>query len=268
MRVAIVVVGLAAGGVTQASAAERSQTATDRYEGHSDDARDITNCPWGRPLENVCAPVDDAYRIGSSGSSVFRVPSWARSFRVSIRDDSGDRVAFAVYFDDDKGTDFQFANSSCAQHATLNLRSKTGKLRVERPLMFGNACGGAAARHTTGIVTVTFLSAPSTRPSPRLYVGGCSVSGVQAPFISSGFSGPTCSYTASKPGGYMAAVVGTWQIQITRGDRVIELGTTSGDMPCGAKGVIRGGDRVTIGMVGAGYLGVGDSFFPEGCTGS
>lgn len=261
--VAIVVVGLVAGGVTQASAAERSLTVTDRYEGHSGDASDITNCPWGRPLESVCAPVDDAYRVGSSGSSVFRVPTWARSFRVSIRDDSGDRVAFAVYFDEDKRDDFRFANSSCAQRATLNLRSKTGKLRVARPLMFGNACGGAAARHTTGIVTVTFLSVSSTQPSPRLYVGGCSVSGIQA-FGSVGFSGPTCSYTASKLGGYTAAVVGTWQIQITRGSRVIELGTTSGDMPCGAKGVIRRGDRVTIGMVGAGYVAVGDR---EECTG-
>jgi hypothetical protein len=81
-----------------------------------------------------------------------------------------------------------------------------------------------------------------------------------------GFSGWSCSYTASKPGGYFAA--GAWRIQIVRGEHTIELEAVT-DPHCSPTGFIRPGDRVTIARglslvplinagIDAGYVAAGD----------
>lgn len=206
------------------------------------------------PNKLVCGTANTAHSGAFSERTRFRAPSWARSVQVSISDDSGDPVGFRVYFDNDAIDDYRFTNSSCAQRATLNLKVNTKRISVARPITSG--CGARPALHTTGVVKATFSSRPAADPSPRAYIGGCSVEGVQA-IVSAGFSGSTCTYTASKPGGYVAVAVGMWRIEIVRGNDVIELDTVNAP-PCSEKGHIRPADRVTAQLFGAGYVGVGD----------
>lgn len=224
ITVALLIAGLAG----PAEAGERRRTVTAQYRGHSEPA-----------------PIVGSY--GTSERTRFSVPPWARSVSVSIHDDSGHPVAFLVYFDKETGDDFRFRNGSCTQRATLNLAKNTGRIFVARPLSPG--CGGPfpyvdeLGTHTTGVVRATFSSISSRHPSPRNYQAGCGV----AVIATIGF-GWSCTYTASKAGGYVGA--GMFSIEIVRGDEVIRVEWT--ERTCAQTGFIKPRDRVTatIGIAG------------------
>lgn len=248
--VTLVVTGL--GGV--ADAGERHRTQSAPYKGHSFES----DCRFGGNevvrdfWELECRQEKAVHDAVFSERSTFAVPTWARSVRVSIRDDSGRPVAFRIYVDKDAFDDYRFTNSTCGQRATLNLGTRTKRVSVARigPL---NNCG---APPTTGTVTATFSSKQSSRPSPRNYVSGCGVAGVSG--IGFGWS---CSYTASKAGGYFGA--GMWQIRIVRGGAAIELEALE-DPSCSPTGFIRAGDHVTVARTGVpfldpGYVAAGDN---------
>lgn len=236
-----------------ASAGEQRRTETVSYTGHSfeSDCRfrgnEVVRDFWELECRQGRAVHDAAF----SGRSAFAVPTWARSVRVSIQDDSGRPVAFLIYFDNDAFDDYRFTNTTCGQRATLNLGTRTKRVSVARLAPWTNnyACGTPP---TTGTVTAIFSSRPTSNPSPRRYVAGCGIVGVSGIGIG---AGATCTYTASKAGGYSGA--GTWRIQIVRGDRVIELEAVE-DPHCSPTGFIRPGDRVTINKGFAGYVTAGD----------
>lgn len=96
---------------------------------------------------------------------------------------------------------------------------------------------------------------PTTVPPPLAPEAEdeCSVKEVSAGATAAG-DGPTCQFTAVKPGGYEAA--GDWQITIYRGEEIIIYASRDGSAGCGATGTIQPGDhvevRVKVGMAGAG----------------
>lgn len=185
--------------------------------------------------------------IGVGIETDFVVPSWARSVRMSIRDATGRRIGFHVYADEDRNQGFDNYRASCAQRAVLNLRRSTKLIWVGTNL----ACESPP---TTGVVTAVFSSRHATKPSPpRIPARGCQDVGVSSTGIG---DGPTCSYTALKPGGYFGA--GYWTIQIVRGDRTIELDAVT-DPHCSQAGFIHAGDLVTVNG-GGGYVAAGDNF--------
>jgi hypothetical protein len=240
--IGIVVLLLATFG-TPASAGERRRTQTAQYTGLSWEA----DCRTQRLQEVnslLCRAAKTAHTAVFSGRTRFRAPSWARSVRVSIKDDSGRPVAFRVYFDKDATNAYRFRNSTCAQRATLNLRRNTKQISIARI----EGCAGALP--TKGVVAATFSAKRTANPSPRDYVRGCSSIGVSGVGLGAG----GCSYTASKAGGYSG--VGYWGIRIVRGNETIELDSLN-DPRCAATGFIHAGDLV-FADTEAGYVAAGD----------
>lgn len=87
--------------------------------------------------------------------------------------------------------------------------------------------------------------------APALGAEGCrvderSTSNVQLSDTGVGGAGwdayPSCSYTASRPGGYVAK--GSWRIEITRGGNLLTV--ESAHAPACAQDVIQPGDAVTV----------------------
>jgi hypothetical protein len=244
----VVVLVVALGGPV--SAAERRRTEAAQYRGHSSElecrSRLFDTGLLEEPNRLTCGTANTAHSAALSERTRFRAPSWARSVQISISDDSGDPVGFRVYFDGDTNDHYRFTNSSCVQRATLNLRKNTRRISVARIL------GGCGALHTTGVVKAAFSSRRTADPSPRNYVSGCGLAGVLGLV---GFDSGSCSYRASKAGGYIG--VGLWSIEIVRGGETIRV-ETIGDPPCSQIGFIRAGDRVAVRLV-AGYVAAGDN---------
>jgi hypothetical protein len=238
----VVVLLVALGGPV--SAAERGRTDTAQYRGPSFEATCPTPSAGREAWDLACDGAKTAHAGVFSDRTRFRAPSWARSVRISVADDSGTPVYFRVYFNDDLANGYRFANSTCTDRATLNLRKNTKRISVAR------IAGGCEGTPTTGSVKAAFSSRQSKHPSPRNYISGCRLTG--NPYV--GFDGDSCSYTASKPGGYVGA--GVWSIDIVRGNRTLHLEAVR-DAHCSQPGFIRRGDQVTLRFL-VGYVAAGD----------
>lgn len=90
--------------------------------------------------------------------------------------------------------------------------------------------------------TTTASPTPGRSPtSPPKSSSGCSTWEGGAPGVGFG-GGPSCSYTATKPGGYVGQ--GGWSVTIKRGETTIEVDHVN-DPSCSQTGFIHPGDHVT-----------------------
>jgi hypothetical protein len=101
--------------------------------------------------------------------------------------------------------------------------------------------------------TTTTEAATATRGTEGCVVKGYDDSGVNlkedgSPGGVSAGREPSCTYTATKPGGYVAK--GKWRIEIRRGPYDIVVSSANGDATCASVGFIRPDDVVTVSVLG------------------